>query len=73
MTGPPARARSTGAPSEARACALEVVRRTFEDRAYTDRAMHAAARGLDPRDRALAMRLAYGAVQRRATIDHVIE
>jgi 16S rRNA (cytosine967-C5)-methyltransferase len=35
--------------------------------------MHAASRGLDPRDRALAMRLAYGAVQRRATLDHVIE
>ena len=60
-------------PSDARACALVVVRRTFEDGAYTDRAMHAAARGLDPRDRALAMRLAYGAVQRRATLDHLIE
>jgi 16S rRNA (cytosine967-C5)-methyltransferase len=60
-------------PSEARACALAVVRRTFEDGAYTDRAMHAASRELDPRDRALAMRLAYGAVQRRATLDHLIE
>ena len=60
-------------PSDARACALVVVRRTFEEGAYTDRAMHAAARGLDPRDRALAMRLAYGAVQRRATLDHLIE
>ena len=28
---------------------------------------------LGPRDRALATRLAYGAVQRRATLDHVIE
>jgi 16S rRNA (cytosine967-C5)-methyltransferase len=60
-------------PSDARACALAVVRRTFEDGAYTDRAMHAASRGLEPRDRALAMRLAYGAVQRRGTLDHVIE
>jgi 16S rRNA (cytosine967-C5)-methyltransferase len=60
-------------PSDARACALAVVRRTFEDGAYTDRAMHAAARGLEPRDRALAMRLAYGAVQRRGTLDHAIE
>ncbi|HEX3873174.1 MAG TPA: 16S rRNA (cytosine(967)-C(5))-methyltransferase RsmB [Solirubrobacteraceae bacterium] len=59
--------------SEARACGLAVLRRTFEDGAYTDRAMHAASRGLDPRDRALAMRLAYGAVQRRATLDHLIE
>jgi 16S rRNA (cytosine967-C5)-methyltransferase len=67
---PPARA---AAPSAARACALAVVRRTFEDGAYTDRALHAAAAGLGPRDRALAMRLAYGAVQRRATLDHVIE
>jgi 16S rRNA (cytosine967-C5)-methyltransferase len=60
-------------PSDARACALAVVRRTFEDGAYTDRAMHAAARGLEPRERSLAMRLAYGAVQRRGTLDHVIE
>ena len=29
--------------------------------------------GLDARERALATRLAYGAVQRRATLDHVIE
>ncbi len=50
-----------------------MVRRTFEDGAYTDRAFHAASRELDPRDRALAMRLAYGAVQRRATLDHLIE
>jgi 16S rRNA (cytosine967-C5)-methyltransferase len=60
-------------PSEARACALAVVRRTFEDGAYTDRAMHAASGGLDPRNRALAMRLVYGAVQRRLTLDHLIE
>jgi 16S rRNA (cytosine967-C5)-methyltransferase len=60
-------------PSDARACALAVVRRTFEDGAYTDRAMHAASRGLESRDRALAMRLAYGTVQRRGTLDHLIE
>jgi 16S rRNA (cytosine967-C5)-methyltransferase len=66
--------RSTGI-SPARACAYAVVRRVFEEGAYTDRALHAEARrhGLDPRDRALATRLAYGAVQRRATLDHVIE
>jgi len=52
-----------------------VLRRVFEDGAWADRALHGEARrlGLDPRDRALAMRLAYGAVQRRATLDHVIE
>ena len=60
--------------SPARACAYAVVRRVFEHGAYTDRALHAeAARlGLPPRDRALATRLAYGTVQRRATLDHVI-
>ena len=43
--------------------------------AWADRALHAEARrlGLDARDRALATRLAYGAVQRRATLDHLIE
>jgi 16S rRNA (cytosine967-C5)-methyltransferase len=50
-----------------------VLRRTFEEGAFTDRAFHAAAADLDPRDRALAMRLAYGAVQRRGTLDHLIE
>jgi 16S rRNA (cytosine967-C5)-methyltransferase len=61
--------------SPARACAYEVIRRVFEEGAYADRALHGEARrhGLQPRDRALAMRLAYGVVQRRATLDHVIE
>ena len=55
-------------------CALAVVRRVFEGDAYADRALHgeAARLGLSPRDRALAMRLAYGVVQRRDTLDHVI-
>src|SRR5215208_7331202 len=61
--------------SPARACALAVLRRVFEQGAWADRALHGEARrlGLDPRERALAMRLAYGAVQRRATLDHLIE
>jgi len=52
-----------------------VIRRVFEDGAYADRALHGEARRhrLEPRDRALATRLAYGGVQRRATLDHVIE
>jgi 16S rRNA (cytosine967-C5)-methyltransferase len=52
-----------------------VLRRVFEEGAWADRALHGEARrlGLDARDRALAMRLAYGAVQRRATLDHLIE
>jgi 16S rRNA (cytosine967-C5)-methyltransferase len=68
-----AKERSQAAP--ARACAYAVIRRVFEDGAYADRALHGEARRhrLDPRDRALATRLAYGAVQRRATLDHVIE
>ena len=49
------------------------MRRVFEEDAWADRALHGEAQrlGLDPRDRALAMRLAYGTVQRRATLDHV--
>ena len=61
--------------SPARACAYAVIRRVFEEGAYADRALHGEARrhGLHPRDRALATRLAYGVVQRRATLDHVVE
>ncbi|HLI59414.1 MAG TPA: 16S rRNA (cytosine(967)-C(5))-methyltransferase RsmB [Solirubrobacteraceae bacterium] len=59
--------------SPARVCALTVVRRVFEQGAYADRALAAAAARLDPRDRALATALAYTTVQRRATLDHVIE
>ncbi len=44
----------------------------FEGGAYADQAMHAESKGLDPRDRGLAMHLAYGAVQRRGTLDHLI-
>jgi 16S rRNA (cytosine967-C5)-methyltransferase len=49
-----------------------VVRRVFEQGAYADRALAAEARGLPPRDRALATALAYTVVQRRATLDHVL-
>ncbi len=55
----------------ARACALRVVRRVFEQGAYADRALAAEAAGLEPRERALATQIAYGTVQRRATLDHV--
>lgn len=57
--------------SPARACALRVVRRVFEQDAYADRALAAEAKGLDRRDRALAMQIAYGTVQRRLTLDHL--
>ncbi len=57
----------------ARRCAFVVLRRVFESGAYADRALRGEAGELDARDRALAMRLAYGAVQRRGTLDHLIE
>jgi 16S rRNA (cytosine967-C5)-methyltransferase len=72
MTATPARARSRAAVAPARACAHRVLRRVFERGAYAERAFLAEARELDQRDRALAMRLAYGGVQRRGTSDHLI-
>src|SRR5947209_9336009 len=57
----------------ARACAFTVVRRVFEQGAYADRALASEARGLEARERALATRIAYGVVQRRATLDHMAE
>lgn len=59
------------APAPARACAYRVLRRVFEQDAYADLALRGEARDLDARDRARAMRLAYGAVQRRGTLDHL--
>jgi 16S rRNA (cytosine967-C5)-methyltransferase len=69
MSPPAAARRRTVSP--ARACAYTVVRRVFEQGAYADRALAAEARALEPRDRAFATALAYGAVQRRATLDYV--
>jgi 16S rRNA (cytosine967-C5)-methyltransferase len=59
----------------ARRVAYAVIRRVFEDGAYADRALHAevAAAALEPRDRALAMNLVYGTVQRRRTLDYLID
>ena len=58
--------------SPARRAAHAVVLRTLAEGAYADRALHGEARGLEPRDRALAKQLAFGTVQRRLTLDHVI-
>ena len=55
-----------------RRVAYEVVRRTFEQDAYADRAFASLAADLDPRDRRQAMRLAFGAVQRSRTVDHAV-
>src|SRR3954452_8081122 len=65
----------TPAVAPARRCAYAVLRRVFEDGAWADRALRGEAErlGLDARDLALATRLAYRAVQRPATLDHVIE
>jgi 16S rRNA (cytosine967-C5)-methyltransferase len=59
----------------ARSLAFAVVRATFEDGAHTERAFREGADRLeiDGRERAQAQRLAYGAVQRRATLDAAIE
>lgn len=58
-----------------RALAFDVLRATFEREAHTERAFREAAdeRGMTGRERAQAQRLAYGAVQRRGTVDVAIE
>jgi len=59
--------------SPARQAAYEVVLRVFENDAYADRVLAAAAAGLDRRDRALAQQIAYGTVQRVRALDYGIE
>jgi 16S rRNA (cytosine967-C5)-methyltransferase len=61
-----------GGAAPARVAAHAVVTRTLEGGAYADRALHTHAAGLSPRDRALAKRLAFGAVQRRGTHDWIL-
>jgi 16S rRNA (cytosine967-C5)-methyltransferase len=58
-----------------RALAYDVLRATFEQDAFTERAFRerAAVRRVGGRERAQAQRLAYGAVQRRGTSDVAIE
>jgi 16S rRNA (cytosine967-C5)-methyltransferase len=64
-----------GRVSPARSLAYGVVRATFEEDAFAERAFRAEADrlGIGGRDRAQAQRLAYGAIQRRATSDVAIE
>ena len=57
----------------ARGVALAVVARVFDEDAYADRAFRSAAERLDARDRAFAMQLSYGTVQRVRTLDAAIE
>ena len=58
-----------------RKVAFQVLRRVFEEDAWADRALRGELEraALDTRERALAMRLAFGAIQRRATLDWLIE
>jgi 16S rRNA (cytosine967-C5)-methyltransferase len=65
----------TASVSAPRRAAYEVLRRVFEHGAWADRALPAAIERhhLDARQRSQAQRLAYGAVQRRGTADHLIE
>jgi 16S rRNA (cytosine967-C5)-methyltransferase len=64
-----------GLISPARLLAFEALRATFERDEHTEKAFRAAAdrEGLGGRDRAQAQRLAFGAVQRRGTIDAALE
>ena len=64
----------TARVSPARRVAATVLRRVEREGAYADRALAAEATRarLDSRERAVATQLAYGAVQRRRTLDHVI-
>ena len=78
MASAPARGRPRRGPprpSGGRRCAYRVVRRVFDEGAYADSAFRAEAERarLAPRERAFAQQLAYGTVQRRLTLDHVLE
>ena len=66
--------RAAGGITPERTVALRVLRRV-DDGAYADRALAAEARRaeLDPRARAVATRLVYGAVQRSRTLDWLID
>jgi 16S rRNA (cytosine967-C5)-methyltransferase len=64
---------ATARVTPARRAAFAVVRRVFEQGAYADRAFHREAKDLEPRERAFAMQLAFGTVQRKLSLDHMIE
>lgn len=56
----------------ARRAAHETIVRVLRDGAFADRALHGAAGDLDQRERGQAKRLAFGAIQRRLTLDTII-
>lgn len=57
----------------ARRAAHETIVRVLRDGAFADRALHGAAADLDQRERGQAKRLAFGAIQRRLTLDTIID
>lgn len=57
----------------ARRAAHETIVRVLRDGAFADRALHGAAGDLDQRERGQAKRLAFGAIQRRLTLDTLID
>ena len=57
----------------ARRAAHETIVRVLRDGAFADRALHGAASELDQRERGQAKRLAFGAIQRRLTLDTIID
>jgi 16S rRNA (cytosine967-C5)-methyltransferase len=67
-------AAGTSTVSPARQVAAAVLRRVEDEGAYADRALagEAARAGLPAREHAFATALAYGVVQRKRTLDHVI-
>jgi 16S rRNA (cytosine967-C5)-methyltransferase len=66
--------RGGAGPSDARRCAYRVMRRVDNDGAFADRAFRTEAErlALSPRDRAFAQQLAYGTLQRSATLTYVL-
>lgn len=73
-SGTARRLRRPSSVTPARWAAWLVLRRTFEEDAWTDRAFTAVVEQLelDGRERAFAQRLAYGTVQSAKRLDHVI-
>lgn len=75
-TDRPARAAAPRGPDKAgaaRRAAHETIVRVLRDGAFADRALHGAAADLDQRERGQAKRLAFGAIQRRLTLDTIID
>ena len=65
--------RQTGSGDDARGVAYEVVHRRVRGGGVRRSGIPGGGGRLDGRDRAFAMQLAYGAVQRARTLDHAIE